>query len=235
MHATYYLQWLIVYMFTWLRVAEYSGLTGKKGTALRSVTSVLWFWVVSQTGEEEKKKTEAKNKRVFKPQGRLGWNMGSQATSPSTHTYTDMKYSKKKKQTQSLNWIPSPIVHSLGALVLCIAVCILATYLCCFCQKAAATEWKGAEKRKKEKKKAQEKAEEEERETQEFLRHFLTQSLLLPHSLHLAFLSPLLLTLSFKFTPCLLSLWISLLCFPPLLLRIDVNGEIYPIGVFNFF
>lgn len=34
---------------TWLRVAEYSGLTGKKGTALRSVTSVLWFWVVSHT------------------------------------------------------------------------------------------------------------------------------------------------------------------------------------------
>lgn len=34
---------------TWLRVAEYSGLTGRKGTALRSVTSVLWFCVVSQT------------------------------------------------------------------------------------------------------------------------------------------------------------------------------------------
>lgn len=34
---------------TWLRVAEYSGLTGKKGTALLSVTSVLWFWVVSHT------------------------------------------------------------------------------------------------------------------------------------------------------------------------------------------
>lgn len=36
--------------FTWLRVAEYSGLTGRKGTALRSVTRVLWFWVVSHTG-----------------------------------------------------------------------------------------------------------------------------------------------------------------------------------------
>lgn len=32
-----------------MRVAEYSGLTGRKGTALRSVTSVLWFCVVSQT------------------------------------------------------------------------------------------------------------------------------------------------------------------------------------------
>lgn len=30
-------------IFTWLRVAEYSGLTGRKGTALRSVTRVLWF------------------------------------------------------------------------------------------------------------------------------------------------------------------------------------------------
>lgn len=39
---------------TWLRVAEYSGLTGRKGTALRSVTSVLWFWVVSQTGGKKK-------------------------------------------------------------------------------------------------------------------------------------------------------------------------------------
>lgn len=35
---------------TWFRVAEYSGLTGRKGTALRSVTRVLWFWVVSHTG-----------------------------------------------------------------------------------------------------------------------------------------------------------------------------------------
>lgn len=40
---------------TWLRVAEYSGLTGRKGTALRSVTSVLWFWVVSHTGDTNTK------------------------------------------------------------------------------------------------------------------------------------------------------------------------------------
>lgn len=32
-----------------MRVAEYSGLTGRKGTALRSVTNVLWFCVVSHT------------------------------------------------------------------------------------------------------------------------------------------------------------------------------------------
>lgn len=35
-------------------MAEYSGLTGRKGTALRSVTRVLWFWVASHTvGEEQ--------------------------------------------------------------------------------------------------------------------------------------------------------------------------------------
>ena len=42
---------MCVCRFTWLRVAEYSGLTGRKGTALRSVTRVLWFWVVSHTGD----------------------------------------------------------------------------------------------------------------------------------------------------------------------------------------
>lgn len=36
-------------LLTWFRVAEYSGLTGRKGTALRSVTRVLWFWVASHT------------------------------------------------------------------------------------------------------------------------------------------------------------------------------------------
>lgn len=42
-------------VFTWLRVAEYSGFTGRKGTALRSVTRVLWFWVVSHTGDKNVK------------------------------------------------------------------------------------------------------------------------------------------------------------------------------------
>lgn len=45
---------LKVVRVTWLRVAEYSGLTGRKGTALRSVTSVLWFWVVSHTERNRK-------------------------------------------------------------------------------------------------------------------------------------------------------------------------------------
>ena len=45
-----------VFVFTWLRVAEYSGLTGRKGTALRSVTRVLWFWVVSHTNTTERER-----------------------------------------------------------------------------------------------------------------------------------------------------------------------------------
>lgn len=67
MHATCdYLHIILVYesvcvCFTWLRVAEYSGLTGRKGTALRSVTRVLWFWVVSHTGDTNMKH---KNKSV---------------------------------------------------------------------------------------------------------------------------------------------------------------------------
>lgn len=47
-----------------MRVAEYSGLTGRKGTALRSVTSVLWFCVVSQT---------AGRHLVSEPGGHRGW------------------------------------------------------------------------------------------------------------------------------------------------------------------
>lgn len=51
--------------FTWLRVAEYSGLTGRKGTALRSVTRVLWFWVVSHTGDTNMKQKINLCKCVF--------------------------------------------------------------------------------------------------------------------------------------------------------------------------
>lgn len=81
-------------VFTWLRVAEYSGLTGRKGTALRSVTKVLWFWVVSHTGD----KHEAKNKTecvctvsvcVYRQQGRRGCNTGTQTPILSTHAYME--------------------------------------------------------------------------------------------------------------------------------------------------
>ena len=38
-------------------MAEYSGFTGRKGTALRSVTRVLWFWVASHTVGEGQGRT----------------------------------------------------------------------------------------------------------------------------------------------------------------------------------
>lgn len=40
----------IVAKLAWFLVDEYSGLTGRKGTTVVSVTSVLWFWVASHTG-----------------------------------------------------------------------------------------------------------------------------------------------------------------------------------------
>lgn len=71
---------------------------------------------------------------------------------------------------------------------------------------ATATEGKGEKKGKKEPWRRRRR-----REAQEFLRHFLTPSLLLPHSLHLAFLFnthfPSLLVLSLKFQSlCLLKI-----------------------------
>ena len=38
-----------VTVLAWLRVEEYSGLTGRKGTTVASDTRVLWFWVTSHT------------------------------------------------------------------------------------------------------------------------------------------------------------------------------------------
>lgn len=42
----------------WLRVEEYSGLTGRKGTAVVSVTKVLWFCVASQTSQKKRAKRQ---------------------------------------------------------------------------------------------------------------------------------------------------------------------------------
>lgn len=41
---------------TWFLVDEYSGFTGRKGTTVVSVTSVLWFWVASQTAQGREKR-----------------------------------------------------------------------------------------------------------------------------------------------------------------------------------
>ena len=38
----------------WLRVEEYSGFTGRKGTTVVSVTRVLWFCVASHTADSRK-------------------------------------------------------------------------------------------------------------------------------------------------------------------------------------
>lgn len=38
----------------WFRVEEYSGLTGRKGTTVVSVTRVLWFCVASQTSRRKR-------------------------------------------------------------------------------------------------------------------------------------------------------------------------------------
>lgn len=41
----------------WFRVDEYSGLTGRKGTTVVSVTRVLWFCVASQTSQRKEPET----------------------------------------------------------------------------------------------------------------------------------------------------------------------------------
>lgn len=43
----------------WFLVDEYSGLTGRKGTTVVSVTRVLWFCVASQTSQRKKPETES--------------------------------------------------------------------------------------------------------------------------------------------------------------------------------
>lgn len=43
----------------WFRVDEYSGLTGRKGTTVVSVTRVLWFCVASQTSQRKEPETES--------------------------------------------------------------------------------------------------------------------------------------------------------------------------------
>lgn len=42
----------------WFRVEEYSGLTGRKGTTVVSVTKVLWFCVASQTSRKKRAKRQ---------------------------------------------------------------------------------------------------------------------------------------------------------------------------------
>lgn len=42
----------------WFRVEEYSGLTGRKGTTVVSVTKVLWFCVASQTSQRKRAKRQ---------------------------------------------------------------------------------------------------------------------------------------------------------------------------------
>lgn len=43
----------LVTPLAWFLVDEYSGLTGRKGTTVASVTSVLWFCVANHTGKEK--------------------------------------------------------------------------------------------------------------------------------------------------------------------------------------
>lgn len=78
-----------VRMFTWLRVAEYSGLTGRKGTALRSVTRVLWFWVVSHTGGTnigQKNKSECVSVCLSNNVILAGTQTDNHPVHPPTHT-----------------------------------------------------------------------------------------------------------------------------------------------------
>lgn len=41
----------------WLRVEEYSGFTGRKGTTVVSVTRVLWFCVANHTTDNSRSET----------------------------------------------------------------------------------------------------------------------------------------------------------------------------------
>lgn len=78
---------------TWLRVAEYSGLTGKKGTALLSVTSVLWFWVVNHTVSITEKQSISRKKNVAQY-----WKQGHLIThsqNPHTQSYTEAAWLKE--------------------------------------------------------------------------------------------------------------------------------------------
>lgn len=43
----------------WFRVDEYSGLTGRKGTTVVSVTRALWFCVASQTSQRKEPEIES--------------------------------------------------------------------------------------------------------------------------------------------------------------------------------
>lgn len=59
----------------WFRVEEYSGLTGRKGTTVVSVTKVLWFCVASQTSRKKGAERESQHPRggtAHAPGGRPG-------------------------------------------------------------------------------------------------------------------------------------------------------------------
>lgn len=86
-NAAYVAMGRVCTALTWFRVAEYSGLTGRKGTALRSVTRVLWFCVVNHT---EDTNTGYRRVCVFKQRGRCSRSLPRQTQSIHPHMHQDM-------------------------------------------------------------------------------------------------------------------------------------------------
>lgn len=143
-------------VFTWLRVAEYSGLTGRKGTALRSVTRVLWFWVVSHTGDKNVKQ-------------KINLWVRVQTTRSPTSNHTQPIHPHIHRDINKVQRI------SYSAVLCVLLVVCLQVYPCylpvCFSQKACSDFCPYWRKRREEKEK-RERAK-RRRETQEFSRHFL--------------------------------------------------------------
>lgn len=81
-------------------MAEYSGLTGRKGTALRSVTKVLWFWVVSHTGD-----TNVQKNIILRVGVQL--NTSSQAIQPHMQRDSNKAQFKGMHNLSKLNPAPS--------------------------------------------------------------------------------------------------------------------------------
>lgn len=97
-HAISHPQTLIITSHTqplaWFRVEEYSGLTGRKGTTVVSVTRVLWFCVASQTSRRKRARDRiSSHLRGHGSAGRHGSHTvretwGSTLRSPNAQKYT---------------------------------------------------------------------------------------------------------------------------------------------------
>lgn len=97
-------------LLAWFRVDEYSGLTGRKGTTVVSVTRVLWFCVASQTSQRKEPEIESHHHGepllLWGPRLPRHWGDSGKYTPKPTHTKgnVDIRIIRTVETRQVKHW-----------------------------------------------------------------------------------------------------------------------------------